>query len=64
MSARQNEDQEARLGQYEEAQNIIANEAIVYPLFHEDYLLGVSDSVEGLWQHPTRRLMLQDVTLN
>ncbi|MDQ0209334.1 glutathione ABC transporter substrate-binding protein [Alkalicoccobacillus murimartini] len=64
MGARQNENQEERLDQYLEAQNIIADEAIVLPLFHEDYLLGVSDSVEGLWQHPTRRLMLQDVTLN
>lgn len=64
MAARQNENQEERLDQYLEVQNIIADEAIVLPLFHEDYLLGVSDSVEGLWQHPTRRLMLQDVTLN
>ncbi|TSB44665.1 glutathione ABC transporter substrate-binding protein [Alkalicoccobacillus porphyridii] len=64
MAARRNEDQEARLDQYIEAQNILADEAIILPLFHEDYLLGVSDSVEGLWQHPTRRLMLQDVTIN
>lgn len=61
--ARRSTDSDKRQELYKEIQNIIAEEAYIQPLVHQDYLVGLSDNVEGFWQHPTRRLMLQDVTI-
>ncbi len=61
--ARRSVDEDERLELYKEAQNALADEAIILPIIHQDYLLGVNESVKGLWQHPTRKLRLHDVTL-
>ncbi|KHF37790.1 glutathione ABC transporter substrate-binding protein [Halalkalibacter okhensis] len=61
--ARQNADPEERAALYKDAQEILVDEAPMLYIHHQEFLLGVSDSVQGLWQHPTGILMLQDVTL-
>ncbi|WP_227940139.1 glutathione ABC transporter substrate-binding protein [Alkalihalobacillus deserti] len=63
VEARQNPDHNERLALYKEAQEILVEESPMLYIHHQEYLLGVSDSVQGLWQHPTQILMLQDVTL-
>ncbi|ARK28412.1 glutathione ABC transporter substrate-binding protein [Halalkalibacter krulwichiae] len=61
--ARQNPDPDERLALYKEAQEILVEEAPMLYIHHQEYLLGVSDKVQGLWQHPTQILMLKDVTI-
>ncbi|WP_059106115.1 glutathione ABC transporter substrate-binding protein [Shouchella shacheensis] len=61
---RESSDEAERLEAYREVQNYIAKEAIIQPLVHQDYMVGLSEDVQGFWQHPTRKLMLQDVTIN
>ncbi len=63
VQARQNPDPDERLALYKEAQEILVDEAPMLYIHHQEYLLGVSDKVQGLWQHPTQILMLHDVTL-
>ncbi|MCL7749881.1 glutathione ABC transporter substrate-binding protein [Halalkalibacter alkaliphilus] len=61
--ARQNPDPDERAALYKDAQEILVEEAPMLYIHHQQFLLGVSDNVQGLWQHPTGILMLQDVTL-
>lgn len=63
VEARQNPDQDQRAELYSQAQEILVEEAPMIYSHYNEYLLGVSDSVQGLWHHPTGMLMLQDVTL-
>ncbi|GAE28259.1 oligopeptide ABC transporter [Halalkalibacter wakoensis JCM 9140] len=63
VEARQNPDQDERLALYSQAQEILVEEAPMIYTHYNEYLLGVSDRVQGLWHHPTGMLMLQDVTL-
>lgn len=63
VEARQNPDPAERLALYKQAQEILVDEAPMFYIHHQEYLLGVSDKVKGLWQHPTQILMLHDVTL-
>ena len=63
VEARQNPDQDRRSELYSQAQEILVDEAPMIYSHYNEYLLGVSDSVQGLWHHPTGLLMLQDVTI-
>lgn len=62
--ARQSTDEDERLDLYSRAQEILVDEAPMLYIHHQEFLLAVSDDVEGLWQHPTGILMLRDVSLN
>ncbi|GEN50095.1 glutathione ABC transporter substrate-binding protein [Alkalibacterium pelagium] len=62
--ARQSSDEDERLDLYSRAQEILVDEAPMLYIHHQEFLLAVSDDVEGLWQHPTGILMLRDVSLN
>lgn len=62
--ARQSSDEDERLDLYSRAQEILVDEAPMLYIHHMEFLLAVSDDVEGLWQHPTGILMLRDVSLN
>jgi peptide/nickel transport system substrate-binding protein len=62
--ARQSTDEDERLELYSRAQEILVDEAPMIYIHHQEFLLAVSDDVEGLWQHPTGILMLRDVSLN
>lgn len=62
--ARQSSDEDERLELYREAQEILVEEAPMLYIHHSEFLLAVSEDVEGLWQHPTGILQLRDVTLN
>lgn len=62
--ARQSSDEDERLDLYSRAQEILVDEAPMIYIHHPEFLLAVSDDVEGLWQHPTGILMLRDVSLN
>ncbi|PRY81026.1 glutathione ABC transporter substrate-binding protein [Alkalibacterium olivapovliticus] len=62
--ARQSADEDERLELYSNAQEILVEEAPMIYIHHQEYLLAVSDDVEGLWHHPTGILMLKDVTVN
>ncbi|MDZ7836270.1 MAG: hypothetical protein U5K84_13990 [Alkalibacterium sp.] len=62
--ARQNPNQDERLELYSQAQEILVDEAPMSYIHHAEFLLGVSEDVEGLWHHPTGIMMLKDVTLN
>nr|WP_245719449.1 glutathione ABC transporter substrate-binding protein [Pelagirhabdus alkalitolerans] len=61
---RQNPDPEERQEIYSEAQEILVEEAPMLYIHHQEFLLAVSDEVQGLWQHPTGILMLDDVYLD
>ncbi|WP_100009748.1 glutathione ABC transporter substrate-binding protein [Lentibacillus sediminis] len=60
---RRESDPEARLEIYSEAQEMLIDMAPWIYLLHSEYLLGVSDQVQGLQQYPTQILDLQNVTL-
>lgn len=60
---RRESDPEARLEIYSEAQEMLVDIAPWIYLLHSEYLLGVSDQVQGLQQYPTQILDLQNVTL-
>lgn len=63
LEARQNSDQDERQALYSEAQQILVEEAPMLYIHHQEFLLAVSDDVQGLWQHPTGIVMLKDVSL-
>lgn len=63
LEARQNPDPDERQALYSEAQQILVEEAPMLYIHHQEFLIAVSDDVQGLWQHPTGILMLKDVTL-
>lgn len=63
LEARQNPDPDERQALYSEAQQILVEEAPMLYIHHQEFLIAVSEDVQGLWQHPTGILMLKDVSL-
>lgn len=61
--ARQEPDPEARQELYSQIQEKLTEVAPMLYIDHQDFLLGVSDKVQGLTQLPTQILQLKDVTL-
>lgn len=61
--ARQTMDEDERLQHYHDAQQLILDEAVIVPIHHQEYLLGVRDEVKGLTQSPIQILELNDVTI-
>ncbi|MDQ0300788.1 peptide/nickel transport system substrate-binding protein [Salibacterium salarium] len=49
---------------YKEAMELLVEEAPMIYSHHDDYLVGVSDDVEGFWKHPNGIFQLQDVSIS
>ncbi|RSL32508.1 glutathione ABC transporter substrate-binding protein [Salibacterium salarium] len=49
---------------YKEAMELLVDEAPMIYSHHDDYLVGVSDDVEGFWKHPNGIFQLQDVSIS
>lgn len=62
--ARQEPEPEKRQELYTEIQELLAENAPMLYIHHQELLLGVSDKVQGLEQLPTGVLQLKDVTLS
>lgn len=62
--ARQEPEPEKREELYSEIQELLAENAPMLYIHHQELLLGVSDNVQGLEQLPTGVLQLQDVSLS
>jgi peptide/nickel transport system substrate-binding protein len=62
--ARQTTDENERLELYEEAQQIIIDEAPIVPIYHSVLLAGLRDEVNGFYQYPSSFPFLRDVTLD
>ncbi|WEG17004.1 glutathione ABC transporter substrate-binding protein [Alkalihalophilus pseudofirmus] len=62
--ARQTADEETRLGLYKQAQEMLVEDAPMIYLYHQEYLVGLRDEVQGFWKHPNGTYMLHDVTIN
>nr|WP_253286679.1 glutathione ABC transporter substrate-binding protein [Virgibacillus sp. MSJ-26] len=62
--ARQEPDPDKREELYSEIQELLAENAPMLYLHHQEYILGVSDNVQGLEQLPTGVLQLKDVTMS
>lgn len=60
--ARTEIDEELRLDLYEEAQEIILEEAPIIPIYHPYLLTGMSDEIEGYAQHPASFHFLSEVS--
>ena len=50
-----------RLELYEEAQEIILEEAPIIPIYHPSLLTGMNDDIEGYSQHPSSFHFLSEV---
>lgn len=61
--ARQEGNNERRLELYQEAQQIIIDEAPIVPLYHSVLLAGSRDEVKGFYQFPSSFPYLRDVTI-
>lgn len=61
QAAREEGDVEKRLELYEEAQNLLAEEAPVVYLYHSELLAGVNADVEDFWQYPSSIFFLRDM---
>lgn len=61
--ARQEGNNERRLELYQEAQQIIIDEAPIVPLYHSVLLAGLRDEVQGFYQFPSSFPYLRDVTI-
>ncbi|UCZ54226.1 glutathione ABC transporter substrate-binding protein [Bacillus shivajii] len=61
--ARQEADPATREDLYEQAMEILVEEAPMLYLYHGTYLVGLRDEVQGFWKHPNGLMMLQDVTI-
>lgn len=61
--AREEADEEIRADLYEDAMEILVEEAPMLYLYHQTYLVGLRDEVQGFWMHPNGLYMLQDVTI-
>ncbi|WP_027964237.1 glutathione ABC transporter substrate-binding protein [Halalkalibacillus halophilus] len=59
--ARQSTDEQERLDLYEEAQQIIIDEAPIVSLYHSVLLAGISEEIEGFFQYPSSFPYLKDV---
>lgn len=63
QQAREESDETARLALYTEIQEKLNEIAPMLYLHHQEFLVGVSDKVQGFSQLPTQILQLKDVTL-
>lgn len=61
--ARQEVDPEVRVDLYKQAQEILTTEAPMIYIHHKEDIAGVSDKVQGFWQHPNGMMQLQNVTI-
>ncbi|GAB3799161.1 glutathione ABC transporter substrate-binding protein [Virgibacillus kimchii] len=61
--ARQETEEEVRMELYEEAQQIIIDEAPIVPVYHSVLLAGLRDEVNGFYQYPSSFPFLRDVSL-
>jgi peptide/nickel transport system substrate-binding protein len=48
---------------YEEAMQLLVDDARMLYLYHQDYLVGVRDEVQGFWKHPNGIYQLHEVTI-
>jgi peptide/nickel transport system substrate-binding protein len=62
--AREEADEATREDLYEQAMEILVEDAPMLYLYHPEYNVGVRDEVQGLWKHPNGLLQLRDVTIN
>ncbi|ERN53494.1 glutathione ABC transporter substrate-binding protein [Alkalihalophilus marmarensis] len=62
--ARQTADEEDRLALYKQAQEMLVEAAPMIYLYHQEYLVGLRDEVQGFWKHPNGTYMLHEVTIN
>ncbi|WP_035186291.1 glutathione ABC transporter substrate-binding protein [Alteribacter aurantiacus] len=62
--ARREGDEEQRLSLYHEATDILIEEAPMLYLYHQEYLTGVSDQIEGFDLYSNGIYQLQNVTIN
>ncbi|MFZ4453349.1 glutathione ABC transporter substrate-binding protein [Salibacterium aidingense] len=62
--ARREGDEEKRAALYEDVMEILVEDAPMIYSHHDDYLVGVSDDVEGFWKHPNGLYQLQDVSIS
>ncbi|KHF41617.1 glutathione ABC transporter substrate-binding protein [Halalkalibacter okhensis] len=60
---RQESDLEKRLALYHEAQEIEVEDAPLVLLRHTEYVAAIGNGVEGFWLHPSRIMMLDEVTI-
>ncbi|MCR6112471.1 glutathione ABC transporter substrate-binding protein [Bacillus sp. A301a_S52] len=61
--AREETDESTREGLYKEAMEILVDEAPMLYLYHQTYLVGVRDEVQGFWKHPNGLYQLHDVSI-
>lgn len=59
--ARSETDEERRLKLYEEAQQIIIDEAPLIPIYHPYLLVGMNEEIQGYEQHPASFHFLKEV---
>ncbi len=64
VEAREESDEEVRADLYEQAMEILVDDAPMLYLYHQTYLVGLRDEVQGFWKHPNGLYQLHDVTLN
>ncbi len=62
QAAREESDETKRLELYEEAQNLLAEEAPVVYLYHSELLAGLHDEIEDFWQYPSSIFFLRDMS--
>ncbi len=62
-AARQEGDPDVRFDLYTQAQEILVEEAPMLYTHHQQYIVGVSNDIQGFWQHPNGLFQLQNVTL-
>ncbi|MCR6108350.1 glutathione ABC transporter substrate-binding protein [Salipaludibacillus agaradhaerens] len=61
--AREETDESAREALYKEAMEILVDEAPMLYIYHQTYLDGVRDEVQGYWKHPNGLYQLHDVSI-
>lgn len=61
--ARTETDEATREDLYEQAMEILVEEAPMLYLYHSDYLVGLRDEVQGFWKHPNGLYQLHEVTI-
>ncbi|UTR09169.1 glutathione ABC transporter substrate-binding protein [Evansella sp. LMS18] len=62
--AREETDEATREDLYEQAMEILVEDAPMLYLYHPSYNLGVRDEVQGFWKHPNGLHQLREVTIN
>ncbi|SFP58425.1 glutathione ABC transporter substrate-binding protein [Salibacterium halotolerans] len=62
--ARREGNREERKALYEDAMNVLVEDSPMIYMLHKDYLVGVSDKVEGFWVHPNGLYQLQNVSIS